>query len=606
VTDFPVCRAFGHAFRRVAEESAVIAFQKSPVSTRSRIAAALAMALACTGSTWAAEFVYQGQLDDLGVPANGRYDLRIAAFGDEKSASGLLAPLTFADVEVRDGRFQLRFDATLAKDREAWIEVAVRAAGDSGFSAIPGRSKAIAATLIGACWSSTGDGGTTASNFLGTTDAQPLVLRTGNVQSLRIEPSTVTFGGGPITANVIGGSHANAVVAGVRGATIGGGGMPSGESDPDAPNDFPNTVSDHYGTIAGGYGNVAGDNIPASVAGRYSTVAGGRLNAATGLESFVAGGYLNRAEGVDSSVGGGTGNQAQANFAVVAGGFSNVARATWAMSPGGQLNCAGGEFSFAAGRRAKVRPNIDPSWGTCTGIGTTSNPGGDQGTFVWADSTDADFVSTGNDQFLVRADGGVMFNTSELTSPASDDVVFHARPVSGDADVDVRLVSRSNRHFNFYLGDASGTLYLVPGSLEASANRLTVGGGSVGNASLSNGGTWTNASSRRFKQGFTAIDPIAVLERVVELDISRWTYVGSGEGEHLGPVAEDFHAAFGLGNNDRQIATVDADGVALAAIQGLNARLEAENAAKSAEIATLRDELAALRALVERRIAAGH
>ena len=63
-------------------------------------------------------------------------------------------------------------------------------------------------------------------------------------------------------------------------------------------------------------------------------------------------------------------------------------------------------------------------------------------------------------------------------------------------------------------------------------------------------------------------------------------------------MAQDVHAAFSLGLTAETIATVDADGVALAAIQGLNAKVEAERAAKDAEIAALRAELAAIRAVL--------
>ena len=130
-----------------------------------------------------------------------------------------------------------------------------------------------------------------------------------------------------------------------------------------------------------------------------------------------------------------------------------------------------------------------------------------------------------------------------------------------------------------------------------------------GTATFSNGGAWTNASSRKFKEGFRRIDAADVLTRVLALDISRWQYIGSGEGQHVGPVAEDFHAAFGLGRSEKQIATVDADGVALAAIQGLNAKLEAENAALREQLAVVREqqsaEMAALRALVESRLRGG-
>jgi hypothetical protein len=94
-------------------------------------------------------------------------------------------------------------------------------------------------------------------------------------------------------------------------------------------------------------------------------------------------------------------------------------------------------------------------------------------------------------------------------------------------------------------------------------------------AHVTTGGTWTNGSSRTWKSNFRALDPVDVLNRLVALPVTRWEYTGSDEGSHIGPVAEDFHAAFGTGDNEKYISTVDADGVAFAAIQGLNAKLEA-------------------------------
>ena len=527
----------------------------------------------------AGEFVYQGQLDDGGVPANGRYDLRIAAFGDEKSPQTLLAPIEFPGVEVKDGRFELRFDAPLSGDREAWLEVAVRDAGAGVWAGIPGRSKAIAAPLIGACWSVTGDSGSNpATNFLGTTDAQPLVLRTGNAQSLRIEPSSQLFGGNPITANLIAGSSANSATAGVRGATIGGGGVPAGDSDPEFFAEAPNLVTDAYGTVSGGYANQAGDAAGSALDHSHATVGGGSGNTAGGFGSTVAGGSLNEATGTAATVGGG-------NFNEASGMNSTV--------PGGLQNAAIGDLSFAAGRRARATH---------------------AGSFIWSDDRDAEFSSTAPNQFLVRADGGSMFNRNAPVS-VNDDFVIGARSGSsgGDADADLRLVSRNGRSLLMFVGDASGTLTIIPENLTAAGiHRLQVGGGTGGTATLSHGGAWTNASSRTFKEGFAAIDPADVLERVLALGISRWSYIGSGEGEHVGPMAEDFHAAFGLGHSDRQIATVDADGVALAAIQGLNAKLEAENAAlrerlaaleraragQTADLAAMRQQLSEMRALL--------
>ncbi|MFN7550246.1 MAG: hypothetical protein ACK5SH_01490, partial [Pseudomonadota bacterium] len=174
----------------------------------------------------AATFVYEGRLDDGGAPANGRYDLRLSPFADAKSGAALAAPIVFEDVPVVDGRFRIDFDLPLASAGAAWIEVGVRDGSAVGaFSTIPGRSEAAAVKAIGACWSSTGDSATNpAVNFLGTTDAQPLVLRVQNQQVVRYEPSAFLFGGQPATANVIAGAASNIIFAGVRGAVIAGGG----------------------------------------------------------------------------------------------------------------------------------------------------------------------------------------------------------------------------------------------------------------------------------------------------------------------------------------------------------------------------------------------
>jgi len=540
-----------------------------------------ALLAAIASGAHAAEFVYQGQLDDRGVPANGRYDLRIAAYGDEKSAAGLMTPIEFPAVEVKDGRFELRFDAPLARAREAWLEVAVRDVGAGNFATIPGRSKAISAPLIGACWSSTGDAGSdAATNFLGTTDDEPLVLRTGNVQSLRIEPNAIPAGGTPFTANVIAGSSANHVTAGVRGATIAGGGAPDGDADPDAWSEAPNSVTDHFGTVSGGLNNHAGSDNGVVADALFASVGGGSSNVSSGTYSTVAGGYFNTASGSAATVGGGLGN------------------------------CAGGVLSWAGGRSAMVRKgNLSGSAGfACASVTSSGDDDGDEGAFVWADSQSNPLESTGPNQFLVRADGGAIFNRNTLVATPIDDFVIGTRSVASgaDASVHLRLVTRAGTSASMSVGEGTGTIDLSTNELFEGADRLRVFGASGGVATLTNGGVWTSASSRTFKHGFQPVDANDMLARVLDLDISRWQYIGSGEGEHVGPMAEDFHAAFGLGRSDKQIATVDADGVALAAIQGLNAKLEAENAALREDNAAIRSELDALRELVESRLSAEH
>jgi hypothetical protein len=412
-------------------------------------------------------------------------------------------------------------------------------------------------------------------------------------------------GGIPLTTNMIAGSTGNMVTAGVRGATIAGGGTPTSSADPDFLPQGPNMVTDHYGVVSGGFQNRAGNAQGTTLDAAYATVSGGRANSAGSAGATVGGGNQNTVFGDDGTIAGGLDNTATTRATVaggefnrasgirsaIGGGSGNDSNGDDSVVPGGSDNCAGGDYSFAAGRRAKVRSATDRFFGGCSGLPSYPGGTGDQGTFAWADSQAADFVSTGPDQFLVRAGGGLFFNTNQIVLPP-DDVVLKARPVGGDADMDLRLVTRSNRSANLYVGDASGTLSLAVPDLAGGANRLTVIGGSGGNAFLSNGGTWSNASSRSFKEGIAAVDPLDVLDRLVALPISTWRYIGSAEGVHLGPMAEDFKAAFGLAGDGQSIATVDADGVALAAIQGLNRKLEAQRDALAAENADLKERLA--------------
>lgn len=83
-------------------------------------------------------------------------------------------------------------------------------------------------------------------------------------------------------------------------------------------------------------------------------------------------------------------------------------------------------------------------------------------------------------------------------------------------------------------------------------------------------GTLTQGSSREIKKDFAAVQPALVLEAVRNLPIQTWSYAEDNQSAvHLGPMAEDFYAAFGLGSDDRHIAPSDQAAVALAAIQGL-------------------------------------
>jgi hypothetical protein len=107
-------------------------------------------------------------------------------------------------------------------------------------------------------------------------------------------------------------------------------------------------------------------------------------------------------------------------------------------------------------------------------------------------------------------------------------------------------------------------------------------------------------SDRNAKQDFEAIDRQQILARVASLPISEWSYhreIEAGGVRHIGPMAQDFQAAFGIGPSDRHINPLDASGVSLAAIQALNenlTELERENRELEGTIERLERRLQAL------------
>lgn len=284
-------------------------------------------------------------------------------------------------------------------------------------------------------------------------------------------------------------------------------------------------------TIAGGGGGVDDDqqNNRNQVIDLFGTIGGGRRNMAAGA----------------ATVGGGEGNTASLDGATVGGGFANTAGGVYATVPGGSENTASGAYSFAAGRQAEA--NHD-------------------GAFVWADSMDAAFASTAEDQFLIRAGGGVGI---------------------GRAPTD---------------------------------NALEV----EGNASKSTAGDWLANSDRRIKTKIQAITD--ALERIERVRLVSFEYEDGYKASHPGVesrryvnvIAQEFAEVFPehvKSSGERlpdgsPILQVDAWPLtiyAAAAIQELSTQLQAKDAAlmeqmraKDAEIEELRQRLANLEALVRK------
>jgi len=504
-------------------------------------------------------FTYQGKLKAGGEPVNDDCDVTFRLYDDPNVGSQVGSAIT-RTVPISDGLFTivLDFGGGVFTGDARWLGIRVKCGGDGDFTTLTPRQALTPA---------------------------PYALA---LPGLWTQQNTTS-------PNLIGGYSGNSITAGVVGGTIGGGGVST----------CTNRVTDDYGTVGGGYGNRAGDNAGGtsdaphatvgggygnvasqyettvgggfentasgfrstigggvwnSASGAWATVSGGAGNIASSDAATIGGGYFNNASGGNATIGGGVRNSASGGSATIGGGYQNTASADVAVVggglnntasggsasvggghgntasaggatvPGGGNNAAGGDYSFAAGRRAKANHH---------------------GSFVWADSTDADFASQRYDQFRVRANGGARFD------------------VNNDEWVEIY---------------ADGT-HLIETST---------------GAYLTLGGVWTDSSDRDLKENLAPVDGQEVLARLAGLPITTWNYEAEDPSiRHMGPVAQDFYATFGLGQDERHLAPLDTGGVALAAIQALyehSQALEAENVALREQVTALREDNAAQQA----------
>ena len=416
-----------------------------------------ALSFATTAPAQPGAFTYEGRLAEHGAPASGTYEFEFTLWDSASGGQSVTAATlgTPGGVTVTAGRFVvvLDFGAGALNGQPRWIELAVRAHGGTApFSVIAPRQGlpvapyAVFATVAGGAadgtintpalaanavtapkiaagqvvkginnlqdavtlqagpnvrlntrgntitisapaapdtnspaWSLTGNAGTDASNFLGTTDGQPLELRVNNTRALRLELNAL---GRP---NLIGGNTNNRAAGGLTGVVIAGGASNIVE------------LAANYATVAGGLGNAIGSNSPAAV------ISGGRDNAirTNATMAVVAGGQRNLIQdgAANSAISGGTRNTIGINAtnATILGGSLNTISndASFAAILGGTRNVAAGRASLAAGTRATALHD---------------------GAFVWADSRPGAFATTGSNQFLIRATGGVGIGTNQPVS----------------------------------------------------------------------------------------------------------------------------------------------------------------------------------------------
>jgi hypothetical protein len=289
---------------------------------------------------------------------------------------------------------------------------------------------------------------------------------------------------------------------------------------------------------------LTGGPVPTSVLSgfqspNYASIGGGQGNTiSSGTWTVIGGGQNNSITGGNqSTIGGGIGNVVSAIYATVGGGQQNTNTSQAGTVAGGQNNLASGQYQSTVGggfanQATNSYATVPGGYGNLAG-GLTSFAAGsnakatNQGSFVWSDnSSGTAFTSTANNQVSFRCVGGVLF-------------------ASGNNGTDQ-------------------TVSWTPGAA-----------------------SWSFSSDRNLKDRFEEVDAASVLDKVSQLPIMEWSYKGFGQ-RHIGAMAQDFHQLFPLNENDKALNDADLHGVELAAIQGLNQKLETETKAKDAEIQTLR------------------
>jgi hypothetical protein len=309
-----------------------------------------------------------------------------------------------------------------------------------------------------------------------------------------------------------------------------------------------------YSAILSGY-----ENTVDATNGNSVTLGGGAFNTASSAGAALLGGEYNVASGFLSVLVGGGYTTVSGDYAFDGGGWHNTVSNTYAALGGGEYNQVTGEGAYVGGGGYNTASGegaiVDGGFNSTAGGTFATIPGGyvnsaagtysfaagarasaaNEGAFVWSDGSDGDTILTSTQayQFLARASGG----------------------------------------FTLYTNAAS----------------------TVGAQLAAGSGTWASLSDRNVKTNIVPLDDATVLDKVAALPISRWSYKSEHGVRHVGPMAQDFYAAFKVGEDDKHITSIDEDGVALAAIKALhteNAKLRARVDAQAAQFAALRSSTA--------------
>jgi trimeric autotransporter adhesin len=461
-------------------------------------------------------------------------------------------------------------------------------------------------------WGTTGNAGTNAStDFIGTIDDKPLVFKTNNIESGRIDPqpNNVFFGrgAGKLTTGVnnsfFGNQSGSANTSGIQNSAAGSFALES------------NTTGNNnaaVGLSALRFNTTGNDNTAIGSQTLFANETGSRnigigrhsLQSGTDVTDCIAIGH----DALSSLVHGsgliaiGSGALQNASFLFVDNpkvigigfnallnnhGLNNIALGHEALTTNftGEANIGigvnvlkdnlTGSFNTSIGHSSLIN-NTSGELNTALGNGSLfDNSSGSRNTAIGSSALSE---NTGNNNTAV-GNRALFFNTTGSNNTAIGAEAFPAigfQFLTNSTMIGYQATATTSNTMVF--GNSNVDKWAFGITTTGPNHALQVGNNSTnGNgAFLTQGGTWTNTSSKTKKEGFSDVNGLELLQKIQQMPVQKWKYKGTNE-YHIGPVAEDFYKLFGLGVDDKGISTVDPAGIALAAIQEQQRIIQKQN-----------------------------
>lgn len=547
--------------------------------------------IASTVFAQSAAFTYQGRLTDGGNPANSSYNMEFKLFDTDNVEKGIQQGPTITNptVEVTKGVFAVLLDFGIGvfDGSPRYLEISIRPAGSPDpyttllprqpLTSSPYSIRALSTQQADVALDSAKLGGLDAIEYVTTSSVGNTFIKNDTAQ--QTSASFNIDGNGTVGTTLLVNGRAGIGTSPSIGTlhVLGSGGVPGVYSVSPNRGVWGISTGSSYGVYGEsnlGIGMQGVSNINIGVGGLSTDSYGVAGSSANGTGVFGQTNAVSTAvagvHGVSTRLGG---------IAILANGTTGV----YAKSVD--------TFGFGVVGEANIVSSVGVKGISTEGKGVLGQSTNSIG--VYGISTNGPGVSGEGAQgvtgFSAAPNGLAVYGRS---------IGGAGTGVTGESNSGGGIGVRGSNSAGGLAGRFEGTVHISGGAVYIGPSN----GGGIGTTDIFNGSVtadnFFDRSDRNIKANFSAVDPRAILQRLAKIPIQSWNFKSQPESvRHIGPMAQDFRAAFGLGIDDKTIATVDADGVAMAAIQGLYQMMMEKNK----QIEQLQDRVKQLQRVVNRR-----